>query len=765
MAFSKITFNGTTLMDVTQKTVTAGSMLEDITALKNDGTDITGTIESKSSTDLTVSGATVTAPAGYYASNASKSVASGSAKTPATSITANPTISVDSSGLITAAASASKSVTPTVTAGYISSGTAGTVSVSGSNTSQLSTQAAKTVTPTESVQTAVSAGKYTTGAVKVAAIPSDYVGSDIDIRSSTDLTVSGATVTAPAGYYATGASKSVASGSAGTPTASKGTVSNHSVAVTPSVTNTTGYITGGTKTGTAVTVSASELVSGSKSITSNGTDIDVTNYATVDVAVPGIIPVYQEKTNIDPTESSQTITADTGYDALSSVQINAIPSDYVGSGISRRSSSDLTVSGATVTAPAGYYASAASKAVASGSVAVPDTEIPVAMNISLTGATGLVTVVVTGEESVAPTVSAGYVSTGTAGTITVSDSHTMQLQTQAGKTVTPTESVQTAVESGKYTTGAVKVAAIPSTYVGSGIPQNDSTDLTVSGATVSVPSGYYAENASKAVASGSAATPATTITANPTITVNSSTGVVSALVLTTQSVTPTVEEGYVSSGTAGTITVSGGKSAQLSTQEAATITPTESEQTAVAAGKYTLGEVKVGAIASDYVGSGVTRKAAATYNVSTSNRTIAAGTYLTGAQTIRAVKTANIVAENIKDGVTVTVGDSGSAGRIKNITGTFTDASTVTTGQTAAAAGQIVSGYSAWVDGAEVLGEIPSKTSADVEVDDGMVTIPSGYYASQVVITAPIGIEYYYTGSTVPASDLGSDGDLYFKTT
>lgn len=105
-------------------------------------------------------------------------------------------------------------------------------------------------------------------------------------KSSSDLTVSGDTVTAPAGYYASAASKSVASGTAGTPTATKGTVSNYSVSVTPSVTNTTGYITGGTKTGTAVTVSASELVSGSQTITENNT-YDVTNLASVVVNVSG----------------------------------------------------------------------------------------------------------------------------------------------------------------------------------------------------------------------------------------------------------------------------------------------------------------------------------------------------------------------------------------------------------------------------------------------------------------------------------------------
>lgn len=80
------------------------------------------------------------------------------------------------------------------------------------------------------------------------------------------------------------------SGTAGTPTASKGTVSNHSISVTPSVTNTTGYITGGTKTGTAVTVNVAELESGTKSITENGTGISVSGYSAVDVAVPGQVP-------------------------------------------------------------------------------------------------------------------------------------------------------------------------------------------------------------------------------------------------------------------------------------------------------------------------------------------------------------------------------------------------------------------------------------------------------------------------------------------
>ena len=89
------------------------------------------------------------------------------------------------------------------------------------------------------------------------------------------------------GFIETGKSYKVACvpfGTAGTPTATKGTVSNHQVSITPSVTNTSGYITGSTKTGTAVTVSASELVSGSETKTANGT-YDVTNLAELVVNV------------------------------------------------------------------------------------------------------------------------------------------------------------------------------------------------------------------------------------------------------------------------------------------------------------------------------------------------------------------------------------------------------------------------------------------------------------------------------------------------
>ena len=144
----------------------------------------------------------------------------------------------------------------------------------------------KAINPSESIQNITADSGYDgLDEVIVQGIPLDYVGSGINQRDSSDLITNGPTVIVPEGYYGNEITKTIANGSAGTPTATKGTVNNHAVSVTSSVTNTTGYITGGTKTGTAVSVSASELVSGNLAITSNGTGINVANYSTVSVDV------------------------------------------------------------------------------------------------------------------------------------------------------------------------------------------------------------------------------------------------------------------------------------------------------------------------------------------------------------------------------------------------------------------------------------------------------------------------------------------------
>ena len=196
----------------------------------------------------------------------------------------------------------------------------------------------------------------------------------------------------------------------------------------------------------------------------------------------GSSPSLQTKTNIDPTESSQTISADTGYDGLDSVQINAISSSYVGSGITRRSSLDLAESSGTVSVPAGYYSSAASKSVSSGSATTPATTVTANPSISVNSSTGLITATASATKSVTPTVSAGYVSSGTAGTITVSGSNTSQLTTQAAQTIHPSTSDQT-ITSGKYLTGTQTIKAVTTTNLtasnilsGVTVKVGDSTD-------------------------------------------------------------------------------------------------------------------------------------------------------------------------------------------------------------------------------------------------------------------------------------------------
>lgn len=149
-----------------------------------------------------------------------------------------------------------------------------------------------TVTPTTSSQTIGGANYMMQGAVTVAAMPS---------------------------------------GTEGTPTATKGSVSNHAVTVTPSVTNSAGYISGGTKTGTAVTVSASELVSGSETKTANGT-YDVTNLASL------VVNVAASGANID----TKTITASNYPTSISFSSMKGTPKAFF-----LRSTSQISSSGST----------------------------------------------------------------------------------------------------------------------------------------------------------------------------------------------------------------------------------------------------------------------------------------------------------------------------------------------------------------------------------------------------------------------------------
>ena len=96
---------------------------------------------------------------------------------------------------------------PTITEGWFSSG-----DMPGVNVDYTAVPSGTTITPTESAQTVGGSLYMMEGAVTVSAIPSNYVGSGITQRTSSDLSLAGTTVTAPSGYYASNATISVPSG-------------------------------------------------------------------------------------------------------------------------------------------------------------------------------------------------------------------------------------------------------------------------------------------------------------------------------------------------------------------------------------------------------------------------------------------------------------------------------------------------------------------------------------------------------------------------
>ena len=217
---------------------------------------------------------------------------------------------------------------------------------------------------------------------------------------------------------------------------------------------------------------------------------------------------------------------------------------------------------------------------------------------------------------------------GTTATIAVGDTsqHTIKIErlvfTQDPEVTLVTKSIST---NGTY--NASSDSADGYNQVTVNVPTGtarSSSDLTVSGATVTAPAGLYSSSASKSVASGTVTAPSSISGTSATV----STGTNTLTLSKTVSVTPSVTTaGYVSSGTAGNSSVS--------------------------------------------LTASVTTKGATTYNTSSTDQTIASGTYLTGTQTIRGVTTSNLTAENIKSGVVVTVGDSADADRVLSVTGTY----------------------------------------------------------------------------------------------
>ena len=301
------------------------------------------------------------------------------------------------------------------------------------------------------------------------------------------------------------------------------------------------------------------------------------------------------------------------------------------------------------------------------------------------------------------------------------------------KTVSPSESAQTVkADNGYDGLSQVTVNAVSKTYVGSGVTKKSAATYTPGTSDQSIASGQYL---------------------NGTQTIKGDSN------LTAANIKSGVKIFNVTGSYAGSS--SGGGTPSLQTK---TVTPSESTQTVSPDSGYDgLSSVTVNAVSKTYVGSGVTKKAAATYTPKTSDQSIAASQYLSGAQTIKG--DANLVAGNIKSGVSIfgvtgTYAGSGSSGGSGNnnveayaITSTSPSVSFKTTRGTIKIWGYgTITSSSGWggsttsliaFDGdkyykSAVYGS-PSSTSLSLSISGGKLTgLPSGLSAISAIVTRGI---------------------------
>ena len=283
-----------------------------------------------------------------------------------------------------------------------------------------------TVEPTEQEQVLETDGLLMTDDVTVEAVPSDYVGSAVPRKDSEDMTVDGPTVTAPAGYYEADASATIPSGVHGGISVYVGTTNNKIVYTIRHRNATSGY------------------------------------YTSEDLLEDGAFSQYLQTETVTPSEQAQTVQPTDVTYYLNQVTVEAVPSDYVGSSIPRKSSADLTASGPIVTAPAGYYSDAATLTIVNATYQLVNMTANPTLSVD---ASGLVSAAVNANTLKQPISANGYAKTTDAVQVKATGSGTLQLDTVSGTTITPTTSEQTAVAAGKFTTGDIKVGAIPPQYI------------------------------------------------------------------------------------------------------------------------------------------------------------------------------------------------------------------------------------------------------------------------------------------------------------
>lgn len=418
----------------------------------------------------------------------------------------------------------------------------------------------------------------------------------------------------------------------------------------------------------------------------------------------------QEKV-ASPTEIRQVITADSAYDALSQVTIEAISSTYVGSAITKKSAATYTPNDETQVISSGVFLSGdqtispvptQEKSVTSNGTYIPDAGkylSKVVVNVPSSGGSAVLgekTITANGTYNASDDSLDGYSSVN----VNVPDP-VINLQS---KSVTPSETSQTVTADGTYDAlEQVTVDAIPSDYIGSSVSRKTAQTYTPGSLQQVISAGQYLDGNQ-------------IISPVPTETKS----------ITTNGVYTPSEGNYFES-----VTVSVSPMLQSKT-----VIPTESRQTVTSDDNYDgLSDVTIDAISSSYIGSSITKKSAETYTPGDSIQKIYAGQYLEGDQTISAVQTET---RNVTSNGTYTA----STGKyISSFTVSVPDPNMQSKTVTPTESQQIISADSGY-DGLQ-----------EVVVN----AIPSSYIGSAVVF------QTYYTGTSTPSSLLGNDGDIYIK--
>lgn len=507
--------------------------------------------------------------AGYYPNSHGATVA--------TAAHDNPSVSIGTDGVITA--------THIQTSGYVNGGTT-------TATLEMMTSPGFTITPMEGTMTIPTTNIYMLGNITIEGISTTYIGSGVNRLNATTYTPGPGSIQIPSGYYLNGAQTILGDANLKASNIKRGVTI---FGVTGTLTSSSADYSGGTDFSAATATSGDMLL---------GT------------------------------------TAYTGAGLITGT-------------ITTNSLSDITVSGATVTIPSGYYATTMNKSVSTTTHGAPTISV---------SSTGLITAT--------HAQTAGYVSADT-------KTKTQQLTTIGETTYTPGNDDIT-ITSGKYITGTqtiegdanliagnikngVSIFGVEGTFIGTAtsgtdtsdatatsadmlygktayvnnskitgtIPTNSTSDISVSGNRVTVGSGYYASDVTRDLPKKDLST--------PTISVNTTTGQINVSI--------NQESGYTDGGIKQTWKI-------LPTLSGRTITPT------------------------------------------TTDVVLSSGNYLIGNQTIKG--DANLLSENIKSGVTI-FGVSGTLGS----GGTSTDTTDAT-----ATAGDILLGKTAYVNNRKVTGTI-----------------------------------------------------------